>query len=223
MSKPIILSRDEARKIDQRAINDFGIPGIVLMENAGRSVSDYLLSLKPQGKVVICCGKGNNAGDGFVIARHLYNHRIPTHVILFANEQELKGDAKINYNIIKKLFLPITVIDEKNTQPFVNLLDEAEWIVDAIFGTGLQGNVKPPYNHIIQIINESNKKVLAVDTPSGLDCDTGEPLGHAVKATCTVTFFGYKKGFINPKASEFIGDIFIGDIGISNKWIDSQL
>src|SRR5712692_7343875 len=103
------LSRDEVRAFDRRAIEELGIPGVVLMENAGRGAAELLLSLGIHGTVVVCCGKGNNGGDGFVIARHLHNHEVPVRVLLFAQPEELTGDAAINYRIIERMGLPIDV------------------------------------------------------------------------------------------------------------------
>jgi NAD(P)H-hydrate epimerase len=153
--------------------------------------------------VLICCGKGNNGGDGFVIARHLDNRRISVKVLLFTNSAQLTGDAAVNYQIIARSGLEISIYDGeflKDTQLHSELA-KAEWIVDALFGTGLTGPVRKPFDQIIQSINESNRRVLAVDIPSGLDCDTGQPLGPTVKAEHTVTFVAEKKGFANPLAS----------------------
>lgn len=210
------LPRDEVRKLDQLAIEEFGIPGIVLMENAGRNTAEYLMSLATiRGPVVICCGKGNNGGDGFVVARHLDNHNIPVHVLLFANSQELRGDAEINYNIVLKSGIYVVdCSDEHGLERLKNEVARAEWIVDALFGTGLSGQIKPPYDDVIKTINAATAKKLAIDIPSGLDCDTGEPLGTAVKADHTVTFIAQKKGFSNPQAQAFLGQVHVADIGM---------
>ena len=214
MNHSLLLSRDGARELDRRAIEELGVPGIVLMENAGRAIVDYLLSCGVTGKIIICCGKGNNAGDGFVVARYLDNLDLPVHILLFANPEVLTGDAKINYDIAVKTSLPITIINDKNLPTAIHeKLSNAEWIIDAIFGTGLQGSVREPYYTIIQAINDSKAKILSVDIPSGLDCDTGEPLGIAISATHTVTFVGNKKGFLNPSAKKFLGHVHVANIG----------
>src|SRR5713101_9925134 len=106
---PMYLSRDQVRALDRRAMQIYGVPGPVLMENAGRGTAELLHTLGINGKVVICCGKGNNGGDGFVIARHLDNRRVPVRVLLFARPEELTGDAAINYQIIAEAGLPIEV------------------------------------------------------------------------------------------------------------------
>ena len=114
MNHSLLLSRDGARELDRRAIEELGIPGIVLMENAGRATVDYLLSCGVAGKIIICCGKGNNAGDGFVVARYLDNLDLPVHILLFADPEALTGDAKINYDIAVKTSLPMTIINDEH-------------------------------------------------------------------------------------------------------------
>src|SRR5881394_299563 len=106
---PQYLTRAEVRELDRRAIEEYGVPGVVLMENAGRGAAEVLLRLGVRGRVVICCGKGNNGGDGFVIARHLDNREVPVQVLLFARPEDLTGDAAINYRIIARSGLPIAV------------------------------------------------------------------------------------------------------------------
>jgi NAD(P)H-hydrate epimerase len=205
----MFLSREEVRAIDRRAIQEFGVPGVVLMENAGRSAAEVLLGLGVSGPVTICCGKGNNGGDGFVIARHLDNRGVEVSVLLFAQPEELTGDAAINYRIIARSGLPITVQSDAPSQE----LARSAWIVDALFGTGLTGAVRPPFDRVIAAINASGRPVLAVDIPSGLDCDTGLPMGATVKAQNTVTFVAMKKGFAEPAAKEWLGQVQVVDIG----------
>jgi NAD(P)H-hydrate epimerase len=211
----MFLSRDQVRAIDRRAIEEFGVPGVVLMENAGRGAAEVLRSLGISGPVVTCCGKGNNGGDGFVIARHLDNAQIPVRVLLFSPPTELTGDAEVNYRIIAKSGLPIVNL---STHPLAekalhNELAGAAWVVDALFGTGLTGPVRPPYDRVIAAINASPARVLAVDIPSGLDCDTGQPLGATVRAHHTVTFIAPKKGFASPTALAWLGQVHVVDIG----------
>src|SRR5262245_57869556 len=105
---PLLLTRDQVRSLDRRAIDEFGIPGPVLMENAGRGIAELLLSLGINGKVCVCCGKGNNGGDGLVVARHLDNAAAPIEVVLFARPEELSEDAALNYHIVLKAHVPIS-------------------------------------------------------------------------------------------------------------------
>jgi NAD(P)H-hydrate epimerase len=207
----IYLTRAQVRDIDRRAIEAFGVPGVVLMENAGRGAAELLLSLGARGPVAICCGKGNNGGDGFVIARHLDNREIAVRVLLFARPDQLTGDAAINCRIIEQTGIPLMA--EPDTATLTTTLAQAAWIVDALFGTGLTGAVRPPLDGVIGAINSSGKPVLAVDIPSGLDCDTGLPLGATVRAAHTVTFVAPKIGFAQPAAREWLGQVHVVDIG----------
>ena len=213
------LSREEVRELDRRAIEEFGVPGVVLMENAGRGAAEMLVGLGCRGPVVICCGKGNNGGDGFVIARHLDNSSIPVRVLLFARPDDLTGDAAVNYQIIARSGLPIEVYtgDSWDESALQDHLTKAEWIVDALFGTGLTGPVRKPLDRVIAAINTSRAHILAVDIPSGLDCDTGQPLGPTVRAEHTVTFVAEKKGFANASGQEWIGQVHVIDIGAQHR------
>jgi NAD(P)H-hydrate epimerase len=219
----IFLSREQLRALDRRAIEEFGVPGVVLMENAGRGAAELLLALGAKGPVAICSGKGNNGGDGFVIARHLDNHRIPVRVHLFARPEELAGDAAVMYRIIEGACVPLTMhagapLSEEDLR---RELSSAEWVVDALFGTGLSGPVRPPFDRVITAINESGVPVLAVDIPSGLDCDTGQPLGPTVRARHTATFVAMKKGYAQATAKEWLGTVHVLDIGAPRYLIQS--
>jgi NAD(P)H-hydrate epimerase len=217
------LSREQVRSIDKKAIEIYAVPGIVLMENAGRGAVEVLLGLGVTGKVVLCCGKGNNGGDGFVMARHLDNQRIPIHILLLARDEELTGDAAINCQIAARSGLPISAFSgEAPDLSEVNRhLAEADWIVDALYGTGLQGPVRAPIDAVISAINNSGKKVLAVDVPSGLDCDTGLPRGATIRADHTVTFVDAKTGFSRPEALAWLGRVHVVGIGAPRVLIES--
>ena len=207
----IYLTRAQVRDVDRRAIEEFGVPGVVLMENAGRGAADVLLDLGVKGPVSICCGKGNNGGDGFVMARHLDNHGIPVRVLLFTQPEQLTGDAAINFHIIQRS--GIAVLVEPDLPTVTRELHTAAWVVDALFGTGLAGPVRPPLDRVIAAINASGQPVLAVDIPSGLDCDMGLALGETVRATHTTTFVAAKVGFANPAAGQWLGQVHVVDIG----------
>jgi NAD(P)H-hydrate epimerase len=217
------LTRAESRDLDRRAIEDFGIPGMVLMENAGRGCVDVLERLGDTGPVVIICGKGNNAGDGFVIARHLTLRGHKCRVLLLADAEELRGDAATNFAVLQKTRVPVDSLVHHGTAP-ADLRDklgvairDAAWIVDALLGTGAQGNPRSPFDCAIDAINAraGDTKVLAVDVPSGLDCDTGQPGSPTVRADHTCTFAAMKIGFTQPTAAALTGTIHICDIGIS--------
>jgi NAD(P)H-hydrate epimerase len=211
----VSLSTIQARELDRRAIEEFGIPGIVLMENAGRGMAELLVRLGINGRVVICCGKGNNGGDGFVIARWLDAWKFATHVMLFCKPEELSWDAATNCQIVQKCDIPMSVPPKSLDE--ATLRDElagADWIVDALFGSGLRGPVRPPYDRVIDLINGSSVRILSVDIPSGLDSDTGQPLGPTVRASCTATIVAAKKGFELAGSQAWTGEIHIIDIGL---------
>ena len=212
----LLLSREEARELDRRAIEEFGVPSLVLMENAGRGTAELLLRLGVHSRVAVCCGRGNNGGDGFVIARHLDLQGVPVKVLLFGRPDELSADAGVNFRILERAGLPLQVLAEEETPDVATLRQDlagAEWVVDALFGTGLRGPVRAPFDQVIGAINDSLARVLAVDIPSGLDCDTGQPLGPTVRARHTATFLGLKKGYVNPAAREWLGQVHVVDIG----------
>ena len=209
------LTCTESRELDRRAIEEFGIPGIVLMENAGRGMADLLGTLGVKGRVVICCGKGNNGGDGFVVARWLDARGVDVRVVLFCPPEELTGDAATNCRIVQKcdisMTVPPTSLDDSNLQ---RELADAEWIVDALFGSGLRGPVRPPYDRVIAAINASSGRIFAVDIPSGLDSDTGQPLGATIRARHTATIVAPKQGFAKPASREWTGEVHVVEIGL---------
>ena len=206
------MTREQVRAFDKQAIEQLGIPPAVLMENAGRGSAEVLKSLGVHGLVVICCGKGNNGGDGLVIARHLANAGHRVQIVLFARVGDLSPDADLQWNITQKMGLPSQWhADESGlSESFA----KADWIVDALLGTGFTGPARPPFDRVIEAINASPARKLAVDIPSGLDCDTGEPMGPTIRAEHTVTFVAPKVGFANPAAAAFTGRIHVVDIGV---------
>jgi hydroxyethylthiazole kinase-like uncharacterized protein yjeF len=219
--KCLLMSRDEVRAFDAWAICELGVPGIVLMENAGRSCAQFIietLSKIKKPKVCIFCGTGNNGGDGFVIARHLFNAGFTVTVTVCGKISKIKGDAKINLDILTGLGFKIAQLDMERTKTIethvTKLASEANMIIDAIFGTGLTGTLGNEYKRLIESINELGCPLLSVDIPSGLDCDTGLPLGASIKANCTVTFAAVKKGFVFESTRTYTGDIFVASIGV---------
>lgn len=212
------LTRRQARRVDQLAIEKYQIPGIVLMENAARGAADIATEIlaginrgdsTPTGRIAILCGPGNNGGDGLAIARLMHNRGVLPEILFLADPAKYKGGAQINWNIVQAMQLPfrrLTCEEIKNSRP--------DLFVDALFGTGLTDAPRPPFDEIAGAINESHIPVLSIDIPSGLDCDTGRPLGSTViRAAHTVTFVAEKIGFGNPAAPEYLGEITVCDIG----------
>ncbi len=217
-----MMSRDEVRAFDAWAINELGIPGVVLMENAGRSCAELIkekLAGVSHSKVCIFCGTGNNGGDGYVIARHLLNNSgFEVTVVICGERGKIKGDAKINLDVLEGLGQRIEKLnldgDEVRSE-IETFAAGADMLVDAIFGTGLSGKLNDEYKELIESINSQGCPILAVDIPSGLDCDSGEPLGVAVKASYTVTFAAIKRGFSIPKIlGEYTGEVYVASIGV---------
>ena len=215
------LSREEVRAVDAWAINEIGVPGVVLMENAGRSCAElagHELAGIEAPKVCIFCGTGNNGGDGYVIARHLVDSGCEVRTVLCGQRQKVRGDARINLDILERLGHRVVSPDWDGADVRARVRDlagDTDLLIDALFGTGLQGPLRNPYDSLVAAINDLGRPVLAVDIPSGLDCDTGEPLGCAIKAAWTVTFVAVKKGFLaSPKAQDYLGQLYVASIGV---------
>ncbi len=218
----MFFTRDQCIALDRRAMTDFAVPGIVLMENAGRGIAHLLLSLGIAGPVLVCCGKGNNGGDGLVLARHLDNAGARVRTLLFAAPDELPADAAVNYRILSRSGVDLEVLpgpdlDEANLRDHLRL---CEWVVDALFGVGLRGPVRAPFDRIVEAINGCPARVLAVDLPSGLDADTGKPMGATIRAHHTATVAVLKKGFAAPEAGEWLGQLHRIDMGAPRRALE---
>lgn len=222
MDAGIVLSRDQSRQVDRKAIEEYGLPGAVLMENVGRGIVDVLLGVDPEllhrGQVAIFCGKGNNAGDGFVIARHLEIRGVSVATILLCPPAELTGDAALNYRVLVRAGSPLVDLSAaQGGTALSELLDRraggAAWLVDAMLGTGAVGEPREPFRAAIAWMNAQAGRRLAVDLPSGLDCDTGEAAGVVVRADVTCTMVAAKRGFLNPAAAAWLGELRIVSIG----------
>ena len=232
------MSREEVRELDRRAGGEFGVPGLVLMENAGRGCAELLMRLNPERKpVIILCGPGNNGGDGYVMARHLDNGSWPVSVVAVEAPsksdpsaadrfQGLPADARANYEIVVRSRLNLISInppdlDAGTKESLKEVLRSSDgWIVDALFGTGLSRALTAPYDDLVSLVNASGKPVLAVDIPSGLDCDTGEPLGPTIRAAHTATFAALKRGFLNRESRSWTGEVHVVDIGAPRRLVD---
>ena len=219
-SQPLGLTRAQVREIDRRSIEDYHIPGIVLMENAARAVTDVALEMLrdiEDPAVLIVCGGGNNGGDGLAVARHLHNRGVDVE-LAFAPAKHYTGDALVNFEIALAMGIPSPPIEDADI-PLEN--GAVDLLIDALFGTGLQSPPREVWP--IHLMTDFRVPVLSVDLPSGLDCDTGEPLrGDAcVRATRTVTFVAEKAGFANPAARQYLGEVTVGDIGCPRAVIEA--
>lgn len=210
------ITAQEAKGIDIKARNSFGISTLVLMENAGRQVAQEALKMLRRGKrVVIFCGKGNNGGDGFVAARHLLVKGIRPDIFLAGKINAVENEARQNLDILLRLKTKIIEAGEENLHLLKNRVLRYNLIIDALLGIGLSGEVRGIFKDLIGIINLSKAKVLSVDIPSGLDATTGRVLGCCVKADRTVTFVSRKRGMIKGSGSKNCGKVIVKDLGIS--------
>jgi len=214
----VLLTREQVRRVDAVAIHELGIPGVVLMENAGRNAADRIAEVVRRtaaDRVVIFCGTGNNGGDGFVIARHLRNRGFTVRVYLAGEAERLTPDAQVNHGILQAMGVTIhPAVDAGTVAMAIGELRGADVVVDALLGTGFQGDVREPLASLIEGINGTAKAaVVAVDVPSGLDCDTGRPCNATIRADLTVTFVADKVGFATETARQYTGEVVVADIG----------
>ena len=214
-----VLTAAEMREVDRRTI-EMGIPGIVLMENAGHRVVEFLVErFAPlsEHRIAVLCGKGNNGGDGLVVARQLYTRFRPRalHVVLLADPQELKGDAAANYRMLQACGCPVS-------REIPQEAHYATLLLDALLGTGISG---PATGRMLEAIREINRgfplaKVVAVDIPSGMPSDSGEPVGEFARADATVTFTAAKVGQVLAPNCDHVGELVVAPIGSPNSLFD---
>lgn len=210
------VTAEEMKQIDREAVEKYGIPAIILMENAAISGAFCVLRMlkSKKDRVTFFCGQGNNGGDGFACARHLLNRGIKITVYFAGEKEKLTEEAKINYEILLRMGQSVLKPDIM----FIRKeLLRTDLIVDALLGIGLKEKVREPYYSLIMAINASAKPVLALDIPSGLDATSGEACGIVVQAAQTVTFGLLKKGLVSPQAKKYTGKIIVGDIGLPRK------
>ena len=221
-----VVTSQEMRAIDRAAIEGLGIPGVVLMENAGRGVFIHLTDFTEgvEGlRALVVCGKGNNGGDGFVVARHLANHGADVRIVLLGRISEVQGDAQANMAVVKGMGLPIVeVLDEEGLAPLTDSLLEADVVVDAIFGTGFSGKAEGLYASVIDRMNSCDSPLIAIDCPSGLNVDTGRPEGACVEADLTVTMALLKRGHLLYPGADLCGEVAVVDIGIPPSLVEQQ-
>jgi len=211
-----VISGETMQAIDRRAIEEFGVPGLTLMENAGRGCAEAIVASHGGGlprKAVVVAGKGNNGGDGYVIARLLHELGWQTAVLVLAREEEIGGDAGVN---LARLDRPVLAFcpDASQLARYAHLIGEADVIVDAMLGTGLRTEVRGVYAEAVELVNGAGRPVVAVDIPSGIDATTGRVLGCAVRADVTVTFAFAKCGHLVYPGAEHTGRLQVVDIGI---------
>lgn len=204
-----VAGQAEMRLLDQYTMKEIGLPGVVLMENAGAAVVKEVMQDFPdrKTKIAVVAGSGNNGGDGFVIARRLFDFGYDVMLICCVEEKDIKGDAKVHYEVYKNRKLPI--VNAKDAQ-----IESTDVIIDALLGTGLTGEVREPFYSLIGKVNSADKYVYAVDIPSGVNANTGEVLSTAVQADKTITFVLPKKGFYLLQGPQYIGEVICADISV---------
>lgn len=217
----MILNREQSRRIDERALSGYGLSGLVLMENAGRGAVDVMQAIGLSGPIVLYCGKGNNGGDGCVMARHLAARGLEVALALLAEPDELRGDAATNFEIVRRAGLPWRAFGNDVAEAeLTSFAAGASCVVDALLGTGSRGEPRPPIDRAITAINRLRVPVVAVDLPSGLDCDTGAAAASTVRAANTITFVAAKPGLLVPLAVEYVGRLHVVDLGLPPRLLD---
>ena len=218
-------TREEVRLLDSTAIQEYHVPGVVLMENAGWRVAREAYAMlgfdraADGRKVLVLAGPGNNGGDGFVASRHLAGWGVAVEVVLLAPREKVSmggGDAAANLKMAEEAGVDIrgAGLPEAVDGLLPEAVSASSLVIDAVLGTGVSGNVRGAAARAIEILNESDARVLAVDTPSGLDANTGEVLGVATSAERTVTFAFAKKGFFVAGGPSRAGEIVVADLSI---------
>ncbi|MDP7556034.1 MAG: NAD(P)H-hydrate dehydratase [Nitrospinota bacterium] len=221
-----ILTAKEMREVDRKSIEDYGIPGPVLMENAGIqtviALEDKFNSLT-QKNVSVFAGKGNNGGDGAVVARHLFNKKVKVEIFLFAKKDDTSHDAKINLDLAQKMGIPIHEVESLDKlKTFKSHLAHAHIFIDALLGTGITPPVKGVLQSVISFLNDLNKFTLAIDIPSGLSSDHGNVEGKTFKADMTVTFCRPKRCHFLYPAADLVGELKVVDISIPDKIVRNE-
>ncbi|MBB6218798.1 NAD(P)H-hydrate epimerase [Anaerosolibacter carboniphilus] len=214
----------QMKMLDQTAMEEYKIPGIILMEQAGMAVTEEIMKeiqRQENKRVMIICGLGNNGGDGFVAARHLFQRGIPVKVRIIGDIARLNGDAKSNYDILKKLKTDIkTMLDFQDIQKLSDELAHSGIVVDAICGTGLNRGADGLWKELIRVINQCGKYILSIDIPSGVSASTGNILDTAVRANKTVVLQLPKVGNINFPGADYSDEMIVKDIGIPKEAIE---
>ncbi len=210
-----VLSREQSRDFDRQAIETLGVPGLVLMENAGRGAADVLLQRYPKpGRVLVVCGLGNNGGDGYVVARRLLTLGYEVQVLALTPQKNLPGDARSNAQSYRALGGECSQDDSDALTELRQALPHCNLVVDALFGTGLSRPVTGRLAQAIDLLNTCNRPVVSLDLPSGLDANTGEVHGAVVRAALTTTFLAHKRGLLTATGQRTAGRVEVVDIGV---------
>src|SRR5712671_5639365 len=219
-----VLNAAQMREADRRTTDDIGIPSLVLMENAGRqavAAMEAMYGELLEHQVAVLCGRGNNGGDGFVVARTLLQRGVDVAVFLIGRVAEVRGDARINLEILGRLGLTVVEIaDSQAWELHFSEVGDCTLIVDAIFGTGLNAPISGFIESVVTDVNESGIPVVSIDLPSGLSADSSDPIGPSIEAGLTVTLAAPKLPLVLPPAEIHAGDIVIADIGIPGDVIE---
>jgi NAD(P)H-hydrate epimerase len=220
-----ILNAAQMRDADRHTIEEIGIPSLVLMENAGRQVVAAIEAAYESclaGRVAVLCGRGNNGGDGFVVARTLLQRGIDTAVFVIGSVADIRGDSRTNLDILGRLGLTVVEVnDEQTWELHFSEIARCSLIVDAIFGTGLRSAVGGMLETVIADVNAADIPIVSVDLPSGMSADTPQLVGDCIDASLTVTLAAPKLPLVLPPGEAYAGDIVIADIGIPHEVIDS--
>ncbi len=210
------VSTKELKALDAQATRQFGIPSLLLMENAGIACEEEILKHYPKAKrFLVICGQGNNGGDGLVLARRLWNRGKTVAVFYFGVTTSASSDALLNFNIVRKLGIScFNLLKDINHKRLIKLLKKTDIVIDAIFGIGLKREVGEPFRSVIHAVNLSSKRVISIDVPSGIHADTGRILSEAIRANVCVTFVRPKLGF--KRAKSHTGRVIVRDISVPN-------
>src|SRR6188768_3248379 len=219
-----ILTAEQMREADRYTIDEIGIPSLVLMENAGRQVVAAIEAAYEShldGRVAVLCGRGNNGGDGFVVARTLLQRGIETSVFVIGTVADVRGDARVNLDILGRLGLTVVEIaDEQTWELHFSEISKCTLIVDAIFGTGLRSPLNGMLETVVADVNASDIPIVSIDLPSGLSADTPHLIGDCIDASMTVTIAVPKLPLVLPPGEIYAGDVVIADIGIPYEVVD---
>jgi hydroxyethylthiazole kinase-like uncharacterized protein yjeF len=213
-----VVTANQMRELDRRAAEEFALPSLLLMENAGlQAVLEMERSFPAlrASRVAIVCGRGNNGGDGFVVARHLFNRGVAVELVLLAKRSDVKGDARVNLEVVRKLGVPLReVTTSQDLQATREAIERTDLVVDAILGTGTTGPAKGLLADAIELLNGAGRPIVALDIPSGLSSDEGSIPGPSIDATLTITFGLPKRGLILYPAASRAGRVVTVDIGL---------